>query len=83
MQVYIISKNPFLADERIIEYDVDKVLFEKESPFQKVQIVHTKSVGNMLVLDELQSEYYLLIEIIDCLDIYLSLLPIQIWPRPT
>lgn len=44
------------SDERIIEYDVDKVLFEKESPFQKVQIVHTKSVGNMLVLDELQSE---------------------------
>lgn len=44
-----------LSDERIIEYDVDEVLFEKESPFQKVQIVHTKSVGNMLVLDELQS----------------------------
>lgn len=45
-----------LPDERIIEYDVDKVLFEKESPFQKVQIVHTNSVGNMLVLDELQSK---------------------------
>lgn len=47
-----------LLDERIIEYDVDKVLFEKESPFQKVQIVHTKSVGNMLVLDELQSKWW-------------------------
>lgn len=35
---------------------MDKVLFEKESPFQKVQIVHTNSVGNMLVLDELQSK---------------------------
>lgn len=51
------SNKPPVSDERIIEYDVDKVLFESESPFQKVQIVHTKSVGNMLVLDELQSEF--------------------------
>uniref|UniRef100_U5EQP4 Putative spermidine synthase n=1 Tax=Corethrella appendiculata TaxID=1370023 RepID=U5EQP4_9DIPT len=43
------------ADERIIEYDIDKVLFDKRSEFQKIQIVHSKSLGNMLVLDELQN----------------------------
>jgi len=43
------------SDERILEYDIDKVLFDKRSPFQKVQIVHSKSLGNMLVLDELQN----------------------------
>lgn len=47
-------------DERILEYDIDKVLFDGRSPFQKVQIVHSKSLGNMLVLDELQSEYIIL-----------------------
>lgn len=44
------------ADDRILEYDIDKVLFDSNSPFQKVQIVHSKSLGNMLVLDELQSK---------------------------
>lgn len=44
-------------DDRILEYDIDKVLFDSNSPFQKVQIVHSKSLGNMLVLDELQSTY--------------------------
>uniref|UniRef100_A0A336MEA3 CSON000359 protein n=1 Tax=Culicoides sonorensis TaxID=179676 RepID=A0A336MEA3_CULSO len=43
------------ADERIIEYDIDKVVFDKRSPFQKIQIVHSKSLGHMLVLDELQN----------------------------
>jgi len=43
-------------DERILEYDIDKVVFEQQSPYQKVQIVHSKSLGNLLVLDELQSE---------------------------
>lgn len=44
-------------DDRILEYDIDKVLFDQSSQFQKVQIVHSKSLGNMLVLDELQSMY--------------------------
>lgn len=44
-------------DERILEYDIDKVIFEGNSPFQKIQIVHSKSLGNMLVLDELQSKH--------------------------
>lgn len=47
------------ADDRILEYDIDKVLFDSNSPFQKVQIVHSKSLGNMLVLDELQSKHKL------------------------
>lgn len=56
-----INKNSFfqILDERILEYDIDKVLFDKRSPFQKVQIVHSKSLGNMLVLDELQSMNWL------------------------
>ncbi|XP_065085773.1 spermine synthase isoform X2 [Ochlerotatus camptorhynchus] len=43
------------ADERVIEYDIDKVLYDKRSEFQKIQIVHSKSLGHMLVLDELQN----------------------------
>uniref|UniRef100_A0A1B6IFN9 PABS domain-containing protein n=1 Tax=Homalodisca liturata TaxID=320908 RepID=A0A1B6IFN9_9HEMI len=43
------------SDERILEYDIDAVLFEEQSPYQKVQIVHSKSLGNLLVLDELQN----------------------------
>lgn len=46
----------YFSDERILEYDIDEVLFDQRSPFQKVQIVHSKSLGNMLVLDELQSK---------------------------
>jgi spermine synthase len=44
-----------ILDERIIEYDIDKVLFDKRSDFQKIQIVHSKTLGNMLILDELQN----------------------------
>ncbi|XP_075232561.1 spermine synthase isoform X1 [Lycorma delicatula] len=43
------------ADERILEYDIDSVVFEENSPYQKVQIVHSKSLGNLLILDELQN----------------------------
>lgn len=43
------------ADERIIEYDIDKVLYDKRSEFQKIQIVHSKTLGHMLILDELQN----------------------------
>lgn len=46
-----------ILDERIIEYDIDEIVFEKRSPFQKIQIVHSKTLGNMLILDELQSKY--------------------------
>ncbi|KAF5284245.1 hypothetical protein FQR65_LT00245 [Abscondita terminalis] len=43
------------SDDRLIEYDIDDVLFEERSPFQKVQVVHSTSLGNMLVLDDLQN----------------------------
>ncbi|RZF34714.1 hypothetical protein LSTR_LSTR010763 [Laodelphax striatellus] len=43
------------SDERILEYDIDSVVFEENSPYQKVQIVHSKSLGNLLILDELQN----------------------------
>ncbi|CRL06662.1 CLUMA_CG019578, isoform B [Clunio marinus] len=55
-----LSRGPIIrffqtSDERIIEYDIDKVLFDKHSEFQKIQIVHSKQLGNMLILDELQN----------------------------
>lgn len=43
------------ADERIIEYDIDALVYEERSPFQKIQILHSKTLGNMLILDELQN----------------------------
>ncbi|XP_072940896.1 spermine synthase [Epargyreus clarus] len=43
------------SDERLLEYDIDGILFDEQSPFQRVQIVHSKSLGNMLVLDDLQN----------------------------
>ena len=53
------------SDERLLEYDIDGVVFDEQSSFQKVQIVHSKSFGNMLVLDDLQSKlisnYYIVI----------------------
>lgn len=46
-----------ILDERLLEYDIDGVLFDEQSLFQRVQIVHSKSLGNMLVLDDLQSKW--------------------------
>lgn len=43
------------SDERLLEYDIDSLVFEEITPFQKVQIVHSKTLGNMLVLDDLQN----------------------------
>ncbi|XP_065361180.1 spermine synthase isoform X2 [Calliphora vicina] len=43
------------SDERIIEYDIDALVYEARSPFQKIQILHSKTLGNMLILDELQN----------------------------
>lgn len=55
-------KIALIQDERLLEYDIDKLVFEARSPYQKVQIVHSKSLGNLLVLDELQSKsHYVLI----------------------
>ncbi|KAK7864485.1 hypothetical protein R5R35_003106 [Gryllus longicercus] len=43
------------SDERILEYDIDNVLYDERSEFQKILIVHSKSLGNLLVLDDLQN----------------------------
>ncbi|KAL3270731.1 hypothetical protein HHI36_021256 [Cryptolaemus montrouzieri] len=50
IDVYITS-----SDERLLEYDIDEIVFEKKTQFQKIQILHSKSLGNMLVLDDLQN----------------------------
>lgn len=52
----LVTKIVLIQDERLLEYDIDKLVFEARSPYQKVQIVHSKSLGNLLVLDELQSK---------------------------
>ncbi|XP_066144619.1 spermine synthase [Euwallacea fornicatus] len=43
------------SDSRVIEYDIDKLVFEEVTPYQKVQIVHSTTLGNILVLDNLQN----------------------------
>nr|CAG4648703.1 EOG090X07PL [Polyphemus pediculus] len=43
------------SDERIIEYDVDHVVVDHQSPFQRIQILHTINFGNVLILDENQN----------------------------
>lgn len=37
--IHIISKQLIFIDERLIEYDIDRVLYDERSQFQKVQIV--------------------------------------------
>lgn len=43
------------SDERLLEYDTDALLYEERSPYQKIQIFHSRSCGNFLVLDDLQN----------------------------
>lgn len=47
---YLIS-----SDERVLEYDFEKVLFHKKSQFQDVKIISSPSLGNTLLLDNLQN----------------------------
>lgn len=42
--------NPWL-DKRILQYDIDEMLYNAISPFQHIQIAHSKTYGNMLILD--------------------------------
>ncbi|XP_069495198.1 spermine synthase isoform X2 [Ambystoma mexicanum] len=39
------------ADGRLVEYDIDKVLFDEESPFQNIKILHSNQFGNILILN--------------------------------
>ncbi|XP_076317238.1 spermine synthase isoform X3 [Tachypleus tridentatus] len=43
------------SDERIFEYDFDKLVFQADSPFQNVKILHSPTFGNTLFLDDLQN----------------------------
>lgn len=43
------------SDNRLLEYDFDELLYEANSAYQNIKIVHSLSFGNLLVLDELQS----------------------------
>ena len=38
-------------DGRIIEYDIDSIIYEENSKYQNVRIAHSKTFGNMLILD--------------------------------
>ena len=44
-------------DERLLEYDIDKIVYDARSPFQHIQIVHSPNFGNLLILDDLQSKF--------------------------
>lgn len=39
------------ADGRLIEYDIDSVVYEEESPYQNIKILHSQQFGNILVLN--------------------------------
>ncbi|XP_033635693.1 spermine synthase-like [Asterias rubens] len=40
------------VDGRLIEYDFDKLVFEEDSKYQNVKILHSKNFGNVLILDD-------------------------------
>ncbi|XP_013387645.1 spermine synthase-like [Lingula anatina] len=40
------------ADERLMEPDYDKVSFETNSPWQNIKIMHSRELGNVLLLDD-------------------------------
>ncbi len=39
------------ADGRLIEYDIDRVVYEEDSAYQNIKILHSKQYGNILVLN--------------------------------
>ncbi|XP_072036289.1 spermine synthase-like [Amphiura filiformis] len=39
------------VDNRLIEYDFDRVVFDADSKYQHVRIMHSPQYGNMLILD--------------------------------
>lgn len=43
------------SDERLLEYDFDRIMFHQKSEFQDVKIVSSPSLGNLLLLDNLQN----------------------------
>lgn len=39
------------SDGRLMEYDIDRVVYEEDSAYQKIQIFQSKQYGNILVLN--------------------------------
>ncbi|XP_053296844.1 spermine synthase [Pleuronectes platessa] len=39
------------ADGRLIEYDFDRVVYEEDSAYQNIRILHSKQFGNILILN--------------------------------
>ncbi|XP_055370619.1 spermine synthase [Betta splendens] len=39
------------ADGRLIEYDIDRVVYEADSAYQNIKILHSQQFGNILVLN--------------------------------
>ncbi|XP_042355288.1 spermine synthase-like [Plectropomus leopardus] len=40
------------TDGRIVEYDMDKVLYEDDSPYQNIKMLHSHQYGTVLILDD-------------------------------
>ncbi|KAK1340086.1 LOW QUALITY PROTEIN: hypothetical protein QTO34_018650 [Cnephaeus nilssonii] len=38
------------ADGRLVEYDIDEVVYDEDSPYQNIKILHSKQYGNILIL---------------------------------
>uniref|UniRef100_A0A8B9JES8 Spermine synthase n=1 Tax=Astyanax mexicanus TaxID=7994 RepID=A0A8B9JES8_ASTMX len=39
------------ADGRLVEYDIDEIVYEKESEYQNIKILHSQQFGNILILN--------------------------------
>ncbi|XP_006627812.2 spermine synthase [Lepisosteus oculatus] len=39
------------ADGRLVEYDIDQVVYERDSPYQNIKILHSEQFGNILILN--------------------------------
>ncbi len=50
------------VDERLVEYDFDKLVFEEDSKYQNVKILHSKMYGNVLLLDDDPSKFWLFLK---------------------
>ncbi|XP_053562349.1 spermine synthase [Bombina bombina] len=39
------------ADGRLVEYDINEVVYSEDSPYQNIKILHSKQFGNILILN--------------------------------
>ncbi|MGH0173551.1 UNVERIFIED_CONTAM: hypothetical protein FKN15_066074 [Acipenser sinensis] len=39
------------ADGRLVEYDIDEVVYDEDSPYQNIKILHSQQFGNILILN--------------------------------